>query len=155
MPDWLTHSLVAWITGKTLRFEVSLVVLGSLLPDLNKLYLVFNWLFGLRTDAFFLPLHTPVGALLLACGVALFFNNMKHAFVALGIGIGTHFVLDVLLTEVGGGEPLLFPLSWQGWQFNVIPASDYEYMISVYAVLASVLVSVLFSLYKRKMVSRS
>jgi hypothetical protein len=61
----------------------------------------------------------------------------------------------VLFTEVGGGEPLLFPLSWQGWQFNVIPASDYDSLVSVFAVVVSLLVYFVFWFSKRKRVSSS
>jgi len=150
MPDWLTHSLIGWITGKTTQQEISLVVLGSLLPDINKLYLLFNWVFDMHTDAFFLPLHTPVGALLVACVVALFFRDSIKAVFPLGVGIGTHFLIDVIFVEVGGGEPLLFPFSWGGWQLNLIPATDYDYLITIYAVVASILVYLLYTMYGKK-----
>jgi LexA-binding, inner membrane-associated putative hydrolase len=150
MSDWLTHSLVGWIAGKVTALEVSLLVLGSVLPDINKMYLIFQWGWNLHLETFFLPLHTPVGAMLLACGVALFFKDFRKTIVSLGVGIGLHFALDILLVEVGGGEHLLFPLSWDGWQLNVIPASDYDVGITLYVLGASVLVYIVYSLYGKK-----
>ena len=150
MPDWLTHSLVGWITGKTTKQEISLIVLGSLLPDIDKLYLVFNWILSIRTEAFFLPLHTPVGAVLVACVVALFFRSIKQALLPLVIGIATHFVVDVIFFEVGGGVHVLFPMSWETWQLDLIPATDYDYMITIYAIVASILIYFLYALYKKK-----
>jgi hypothetical protein len=150
MSDWLTHSLVGWIAGKITGLEVSLLLLGSVLPDINKIYLVFQWVLNIRTDTFFFPLHTPFGALLLAGGVALFFRDALKAFLSLGVGIVFHFTLDVLLVEVGGGEPLLFPLSWQGWQLGVIPASDYDLWITLYVLIASFIVYIVYSIFAKK-----
>jgi len=150
MPDWLTHSLVGWITGKTTKQEISLIVLGSLLPDLDKLSLVFNWILNTRTEAFFLPLHTPVGAVLVACVAALFFRSIKQAFLPLVIGIATHFVVDVIFFEVGGGLQVLFPMSWETWQLDLIPLTDYDYMITLYAIIASILVYLLYAIFKKK-----
>ena len=65
MPDWFTHSLVGWITGKTTKQDIVLVVIGSLIPDLVKINLVFLWL-ELNDYPFFESLHTPIGACLIA-----------------------------------------------------------------------------------------
>jgi hypothetical protein len=150
MSDWLTHSLVGWMTGKITGLEVSLLLLGSVLPDVNKISLVFQWVGNLRMETFFLPLHTPFGALLLAGGIALFFKDLPKAFLSLGVGVGAHFCLDVLLVEVGGGEPLLFPLSWQGWQLGVIPASDYNLWITLYVLIASFIVYIVYFISAKK-----
>jgi hypothetical protein len=152
MSDWLTHSLVGWIVGKITRQDVGLVVIGALLPDVDKFYLVVNGLFNIHSEPFFLPLHTPIGALLLAGTVAVLFTDIKRAFISLGVGVTTHFVLDIVFFEIGGGIRLLFPFSWEGWQLNLIPMSDYELMITVYAVAVSAVVYSLYYVYgKRKM----
>jgi membrane-bound metal-dependent hydrolase YbcI (DUF457 family) len=134
MPDWLTHSLVGWITGKTTRQEVSVVVVGSLLPDLVKVDLLVPW----YTSGFFEPLHTPVGAVLVAGLVALLFPDIRRVFVLLLLGVCTHFILDFFLVHVQGSLKLLFPFSWEGWQYPLIRPEDY--LITVVAVLAALFV---------------
>jgi hypothetical protein len=150
MPDWLTHSLVGWITGKTTKLEISLVVIGTLLPDISKLYLVFDWLLKRKTESFFLPIHTPVGAILIACIIALFFQDMKKALIPLGAGIATHFILDLFLINVSGGMLLLFPFSWNEWQLSLIRSDDYT--VTIYAIVAAVIVYFIYFIYgKRKL----
>jgi len=150
MPDWLTHSLVAWITGKPIKQEVSLVVIGSLIPDIFKLHPIFDWFVKGDTQNFFLPLHTPVGALLIACVISLFFHDIKKTIVLLGIGITTHVILDLSLVNASGGMLMLFPFSWDEWQLGLIRNDDY--MITIYAILAAVLVySIYFVVEKRKL----
>jgi len=148
MPDWLTHSLVGWITGKTTKREIGLVVIGSLIPDISKLYLVFDWLLNSKIEPFFLPIHTPIGAVLIACVIALFFQDMKKAVVPLGIGITTHFILDLFLLNVSGGMPLLFPFNWTEWQLNVIRSDDYT--ITILAILAAVVVYFFYFMYEKR-----
>jgi len=117
MPDWFTHSLVGWIARKTTKMDIGLVVIGSLIPDLVKINLAFTWL-SIDHQNFFDPIHTPVGAFIIGGIIALFFTNVKKAFMALGAGIITHFVLDFFLVHVSGGMKLLFPFSWEKWQSN-------------------------------------
>jgi len=147
MPDWLTHSLIGWITGKTIKLDISLVVIGSLIPDISKLYLVSAWLLQRRTETFFLPIHTPIGAVLIACVTALFFQNMKKALIPLGIGIATHFILDFFLLNVFG-DPLLCPFSWDEWQLGLIRSDDYT--MTIIAIVAAVVVYFLYFIYKKR-----
>jgi hypothetical protein len=148
MPDWLTHSLIGWITGKTTKIELSLVVIGSLIPDISKLYLGFNWLLHKETQDVFLPIHTPFGAVLIACAIACCFPEIKKALIPLGVGVATHFVLDLMLLDVSGGIPLLFPFSWVGWQFSLFRSEDY--LMTVYAIIAAVVVFVAYSIYEKR-----
>ena len=136
------------MTGKTTKIEISLVVLGSLIPDISKVYLGFNWLLQSKTQDFFLPIHTPVGAVLIACAIACFFPNIKKALVPLGIGVTTHFILDFLLLNVSGGMSLLFPFSWDEWQLDLIRSDDY--MMTIYAIIAAVIVYIVYFLYEKR-----
>lgn len=152
MPDWLTHSLIGWITGKTLKQDVALVVFGALIPDLVKISLLFTWL-GFNHHQFFEPLHTPIGALLVAGIISLFFRDIKTALLALSIGVSTHFILDFLLVHVHGGMKLLYPFSWGEWQWYLI-RSD-EYLITIASILAALLIYVVYKRYeKQKNLSR-
>ncbi|VVB60599.1 LexA-binding, inner membrane-associated putative hydrolase [uncultured archaeon] len=148
MPDWFTHSLIGWITGKTIKQDVALVVIGSLIPDLVKIDLLFTWLQG-ESSQFFAPLHTPIGALLVAGIIAVSFQDIRKAFIPLIIGVSTHFILDFFLVHVpGGGMKLLFPFSWEGWQISLIRSDDY--MVTVVAVLAAVIVYAIYRAAARR-----
>jgi len=137
MPDWLTHTMIGWITGKTTKQDIALVIIGSLIPDLVKINLAFTWL-RWNSFQFFDPLHTPIGAFLVAGIIAVFFKDARKAFVPLGIGVLTHFILDFFLVHVHGGIKLLFPFSWGEWQYYLIRYDDYK--VTVVAVLVAFLV---------------
>jgi hypothetical protein len=137
----VTHSLVGWITGKTTRQDIALIVIGALIPDLTKISNVFSWL-GLSHNRFFVALHTPISAFLVAGIIALVFPDIKKAFIPLGIGVSTHFILDFFLVHVHGGIPLLFPFSWEGWQLSLIRSDDYR--MTIVAVLVALLVYAIY-----------
>jgi membrane-bound metal-dependent hydrolase YbcI (DUF457 family) len=147
MADWLTHSLVGWITGKTTRQDIALLVVGSLIPDLVKINLAFTWL-GINDQQFFDLLHTPVGAFLVAGIIALFFPDIKKALIPLGIGVSTHLILDFFLVHTHGGMKLLFPFSWDGWQVYVYRSDDY--FVTVIAILAAVFVYAVYWYYEKR-----
>ena len=147
MPDWLTHSLLGWIIGKTTKQDVALLVIGSLIPDLTKISMLLTWL-GFHNYHLFEPIHTPIVAFLIASIIALFFTDIKKAFLPLGIGVLTHFILDFFLVHVHGGMKLLFPFSWDGWQIYLYRSDDY--LITVIAVLAAVLVYAVSWYYEKR-----
>ena len=147
MPDWFTHTLIGWITGKTTKQDVALVVIGSLIPDLAKIDIVFVWL-GFHNYHLFEPLHTPVASFLVIGIIALFFQEPKKAFIPLGIGVSTHFILDFFLIHVHGGMELLFPFSWSEWQFYLIRSDDYR--MTIVAVLAAFLVYGAYWYYEKR-----
>ena len=148
MPDWLTHTLVGWITGKTIHQDISLIVIGALIPDISKIYLLANIILPMQTQDFFLPIHTPFGSVLIACAVAVFFPTIKYALIPLIIGVSTHFILDLFLLNVSGGMPLLFPFSWDQWQFDLIRSDDYT--MTLVAIIAAALVYLLYFLYEKR-----
>jgi membrane-bound metal-dependent hydrolase YbcI (DUF457 family) len=129
MPDWLAHTMIGWITGKTIKMEVGLVVVGSILPDLVKINHV-ALLLGADLQSFFNPFHTPAVSLLVAGILALFFLDTKKVFFAFVIGIATHFLLDFFLIGATRGIQFLFPFSWEYWRFNEIMV-DYRFTVIV------------------------
>jgi len=135
MPDWITHTTIGWIAGKVIKMEVGLVVLGSILPDLVKINHIALW-FGMDLYSLFNPFHTPVGSLLVAGILALFFVDSIKVFLALSIGITTHFLLDFFLIGLTKGIQFLFPFSWERWRFNEIMI---DYRITALAIIAAVL----------------
>jgi len=152
MPDWFTHTLVGWITGKAIEIEVGLVVIGSLIPDLVKINLAFIW-FGLDHRHFFEPIHTPAGAFLIAGIFALFFKDTKKAFIPLGIGVTTHFILDFFLLHVSGGMKLLFPVSWEEWQYHLFSSDDYR--MTIIAVLVAFLIYIIYFYHDKRQTRKS
>jgi len=152
MPDWLTHTLIGWITGKITKLDIALVVIGSLIPDLVKINLAFVW-FGIDHHYFFDPIHTPFGAIIIGGIIALFFHDCKKAFIALGVGIITHFILDFFLVHISGGMKLLFPFSWGEWQFYLIKSDDY--LITIYTILAAIITYLIYYMYGRLRITKN
>jgi len=124
MPDWTTHVIAGWITGKATKMNVALVVVGSLLPDLFKIQLIFNAL-KINTHGFLNPLHTPIGTILIALLIATLFPQIKEAFLFLIAGTSTHYFLDFFLEHVTGGMKLLFPFSWREYQIHLVSSDNY------------------------------
>lgn len=147
MPDWLTHTLAGWITGKAIKMEVGLIVAGSLVPDLKYINIAFLKLLSVDLHTYLDIIHTPVGAFLIGGIFALLFKDIKKAFILVAIGITTHFILDFFLTHASGGMKLLFPFSWGEWQLYLIRAEDYR--MTIIAVFAAILVYIIY-LYRDK-----
>ena len=80
MPDWLTHTLAGWITGKVVKKEIGLIIAGSLIPDLAKINLAFLF-FDINLRNFLYAFHTPAVAFVVAGIFALFFKDIKKAFI--------------------------------------------------------------------------
>ncbi len=142
MPDWLTHILFAYVLCVVLSFKfnsfrdnrnVAVVMVGSLVPDLAKVELLFNWI-GVEVGDFVAPLHTPVGSLFSAGLVSLLFYGSILVFSLLVMGFATHFVLDMLLGHVSGGMLMLFPFSWNKYQLGIIHSGDYNITVVVLVV---------------------
>jgi len=148
MPDWLTHTLTGWIIGKTTKQDISLLLIGALIPDTTKLHLLFNQGYNTQALDLFLPLHTPFGALLIALIISLFFQDITNAMIPLTIGLTSHFILDFFLINVSGGMPLLFPLSWEEWQYGLIRSDDYT--MTLVALLAAIIIYSFNFLYKKR-----
>lgn len=147
MADWFTHTLVGWITGKTTKQDIALIVVGSLIPDLSKMNMALLFL-GVPDYSFFDALHTPIGAILVAGLIALFFIDIRKALLMLLLGVGTHFLLDFFLVHTHGGMLLLFPVSWDGWQVYVYTSDDYR--VTLLAIFAALLIYVFYQYRERK-----
>ena len=148
MPDWLTHTLTGWIIGKTTKQDISLLLIGALIPDTTKLHLLFPQGYNTQALDLFLPLHTPFGALLIALLISLFFKNITNTMLLLTIGLTSHFILDFFLINVSGGMPLLFPFSWDEYQYGLIRSDDYT--MTLLAILVAISIYLIYFLYERR-----
>lgn len=126
MPDLLTHVLVAYVTATALAWNVSRIprwfvpvgMVGAVLPDVVKIYLLVPS--GVVESALGVPfawdpIHRLGGVLALAgLGTLLFDRPYRRAvFGTLVAGATTHLFLDSLIRRANGlTPPYLYPLSW-------------------------------------------
>jgi hypothetical protein len=132
VPDWVAHIAVAWTLCRILSFKYKeftaantmIVITGALIPDFSKVILVFKF-FGLDLSEYLSVIHIPTGSVVVAGMISLLFQEKKKTFLFLGLGIVTHYCLDIFLEHVSGGIYLLFPFSWFQWQLEITNSSDY------------------------------
>lgn len=161
MPDWVVHVAVAWSLCRVLRLRYQefnpgntvLVMVGSIFPDAIKVSIPIE-LMGFDLWDYIYVFHLPVGTFLLAGIASLFFQDKKKAFLFLSLGIVTHYLLDLLLIQVGYGMPLFYPLSWMGFTLNLVPNDDY-YITIVALILALVVYLVTNGLNQKKVPIKS
>ncbi|OEC86068.1 MULTISPECIES: metal-dependent hydrolase [Methanobacterium] len=156
MPDWITHLLAAWMICTILSFKYKQInpaytvvcMAGALIPDLFKVVIPLGFM-GFKMENYLMPVHLPIGSLIIACIFTLFFKeNRKLVLSLLVLGVMTHYALDLLLINLGGGMALLFPLSWTKWTLNIIPDDDLN--ITILAVGLTMVVYVVSSWVRRR-----
>ncbi|MFD1597536.1 metal-dependent hydrolase [Halobellus rarus] len=150
MADLFTHILVGYTLAIVLswRYEwisypfVTAVMIGSTLPDLNRIDLLLpeetmTALLGLPFT--WSPLHRVGGTLLIVCIGALVVPNAYRCvvFALLSVGAGSHYVLDFLLYKPSGiTSPLLWPFVTHGFAVNGFYLSSDRWPIVAATVLA-------------------
>lgn len=131
MPDWLSHILIALIIVELFNIKYkSLVVLGSLLPDLvTKFHLIniFRVFPQGLLDPFFVIFHTPIMVFLLALIIAPFFRlNQKLVIGLISLGWITHILSDLTNKHLLFGQSfLLFPFSWRQFEIGLFWPDQY------------------------------
>lgn len=150
MPDWISHILLGLIIAEVFNVrKKSLVVLGSILPDIIlKAYALsiiipmkINFLFW-----FFYPLHTIAGITILSFLLTMAFKyDIKKTFGLIFIGAASHILLDgttrFMLYNIQG--LFLFPFSWKSYGIGIFYPEQYwiamVLLFGVYAVLRPIL----------------
>lgn len=139
MPDWVSHILFALIIAELLNTKKkSLIVLGSVLPDIILKFYTVELLLPIKLDTFYwlaYPTHTIVGMLLVAFIMTIFFRyDTKIAFALLSIGGLSHLLLDLttryLRYNIQG--LLLFPFSWASYSLNLFDTEQFWALIFVF-----------------------
>lgn len=133
MPDWITHIAVAWILCRLLRYRyrsfnpenTMLVMVGALIPDIVKVAIPFQAM-GWNIWNIIEPVHLPAGSFIIAGMASLLFHDRKTAFSMLGLGVFTHYILDLTLKNVGQGIYLFYPFYWGSWQLGWTTSEDYH-----------------------------
>jgi hypothetical protein len=123
-----------------------IVVIGALIPDLYKIYLLGE-LIGINFTNSLIPVHLPIGSFVIAGMISLLFKDKKMIFLFLALGVITHFGLDLLLIDITGGITLFYPFYWGQWQFQLVPADDFY--ISIITVIFAIFIYLISSFFKR------
>jgi hypothetical protein len=125
MPDLLAHAFIAYAVCRVLSWRVEWLttqyvtvgMVGALIPDITKIYLLFpnhvmERLLGMPFSWYSLGSGGGVVISVLV-GVVLAASDVRrHVAVVLGIGAGSHLFADsLLLTPTGYSTQLLWPLS--------------------------------------------
>lgn len=125
MAEWLTHVLGAYALATLLSWRypwltpryVTIAMIGSIVPDLNRLELVVSEhtveaLLGIPFS--WTPLHFLSGSLVaIVIGSLLVGGRQRtRVFALLLLGVSTHHALDLLLVGLSGHSySLLWPLT--------------------------------------------
>lgn len=125
MPDLLTHALVGFVVGTALSWRddrvtapfVTLVMVGALSPDLNRIELLVpdptvETLVGIPWT--WTPLHRLGGTVLVVAVAALLVHRRHRRLTValLAAGATSHYALDFLLYKPSGlTSPLLWPFT--------------------------------------------
>jgi len=155
VPDWVVHLAVAWSVCRILSFRYPqfnpantvLVMVGSIFPDAIKISILTE-LVGYDVWDYIYVFHLPVGTFILAGIAALLFREKKSAFLFLSMGIITHYLLDLLLIQVGYGMALFYPLSWTRFTLNLVPNDDYY--ITIMALFIALIVYLVSRLVEKR-----
>lgn len=134
MPDWVGHVLSAWILCRilSLKYEefntanIVLVMIGSILPDLYKSFIFFPDL-----KNYLMIIHLPIGTLIIAGMLSIFFIDKKRAFLLFTLGILTHYFLDMLQMDFSGGIFIFYPFNWYQFTFGLISTDNWYFTLSI------------------------
>ncbi|TNE85470.1 MAG: metal-dependent hydrolase [Deltaproteobacteria bacterium] len=144
MADLVTHACVGALLGlRWGRGALALSVAGSALPD------VVSRVPGLALEALGVTLepvhavlvigHAPLGSALWVGLLAQLFADRRTAAGWLGLGVLSHYVLDLLQDHHGVGYRLLVPLSGARWELGWIGSEatvDWAVPLLVFTALA-------------------
>ncbi|MBS3122416.1 metal-dependent hydrolase [Candidatus Woesearchaeota archaeon] len=137
MPDLITHVLIGLIICELFNIRrKSLVILGSVLPDLVlKISLLSFFIdFPMKEIKWLLiPFHTPVGLILLTIIIILFFRGEYILnFLLISLGWALHLAADLTNKEVFINQMLLlYPISWKSYELNIFWSNQYWYLMII------------------------
>lgn len=146
MPDWMSHLLIGLIVAELFNIEKkSLVLLGTLMPDLiSKIFLLF-FLFRIWDHISFTAFHTPIVCFLLIILIAPLFkyDKVKTIFL-INLGLITHFLSDLTIRHFTSGMDLFFPFSMKYYKLDLIWPEQ-----SIYVLISSLIIYFIIKVIKR------
>lgn len=132
MPDWIGHFGFAYLIAKVLRTpHVVLVLIGAIIPDLVRVWNIVE-LFAPadRTISFMigLPFHSLLFGVFLTVAISAFFIRgvtFRERTLLMGLGMGSHLLLDATMQYTIAGVRLLIPFSYGRIEvLNILPSQD-------------------------------
>jgi putative exporter of polyketide antibiotics len=112
-------------------------MLGALIPDIVKIAIPLSF-FGFYIYYLIAAIHTPAGSTVVAAIISMFFKEKKLIFGLLILGVGTHYLIDLLLNDIGANIYLFYPLSWSSWQIGIF--SNTDYLITIISIVVAIIV---------------
>ena len=151
MADLVTHAASAVLVKSATGWRYPAVfVLGTLAPDVFcripaiVLGAIHNFMVELPPAATHIwqPLHQPVGMILLAYLMCLFFKDTvrRPVFWNLLGGMALHLALDLIQDHQGAGYQLFFPLDSRGYELGLMGSEATVFWAIPLAVLAGFMV---------------
>jgi len=132
MPNLLAHVFLGLVLSRLSSGNgKSMIVFGSILPDIKIfVYAIATPTLGLaEANALILPIHSPLGSLLLCAFFASLLpeKGFTEALFFLALGVSGHYLLDAAMFPVNGIEHylLLYPLSWEPYGIETGHLTDY------------------------------
>ncbi len=149
MPDLLSHMAAGYLLLAKIKSRAWFIVflIGTCLPDLvtRPFYIIFPKLFWIV-----MPAHTPAGLFLLCLGLSGFFaaRQRNRVFITLFAGCMLHLFLDLLQKHAHGGYVLLFPFSWDIFEFGLFYSEKSTDFLPLWLLLAGIIISRIKRKYK-------
>jgi len=147
MPDLMTHLIFGLILAELFNIrKKSLVVIGTLLPDLlAKMDLAVFYL-GIKQFISFTLFHTPAMIFLLSIFIAVLFRyNRLKTVLLINVGSLSHFLLDLTMKHFTPvGTRLFFPFTFDNYYFGLIWPEQ-----SIYLLFVSLTVYAIIKIYKK------
>ncbi|KAA3619529.1 MAG: hypothetical protein DWQ05_02050 [Calditrichaeota bacterium] len=141
MPDLISHIATGYLFFPSFNHRAwfGLFVIGVCLPDLatRPFYILFPDLFW-----YVMPMHTPVGIVLLALGLSGLFvaGQRNQVFMLLMAGSALHLFIDLWQKHVHGGYTIFFPFSWDIYEFGYIWPHETLYFLPLWLSIAVLII---------------
>ena len=129
MPDLLSHVLIGLIIAELFNMKKSLLVLGSILPDiLSKIYLL-TFFFHINSDLLFVTIffHSLVMGLIIPGLITPFFKyDWKKTYLSVMLGFMAHLFADSFSRHYHNGI-ILYPFAepTKFFSFNLLWVEQY------------------------------
>jgi len=120
----MSHLIIGLILAEVFNIKKkSLVVLGTLLPDiLSKMHLLYFYL-SIPPLVSFVSFHTPFMIFIISIIIAPFFMHDKYKTILfINLGAASHFLTDLTMKHFTTivGTRLFYPLTTKNFTLNLL-----------------------------------
>ncbi len=137
MPDLVTHVVAGYGCQRGLWPRLSpWFLVGAVLPDVLTRPFTILW-----PGSFWwtMPLHTPIGLLLVCAAIAFLHGpgGRRSVFLNLVGGALVHLFLDLFQAHLAGSYYLFFPFSWRSIEIDLMWPETSLYLLPLWIALGS------------------